>query len=155
MIILGIDPALSKTGWGVIETSGSSIFYVGSGTIITKPEEQLSVRLAQIHSEVERIIEKYNPISAAIEETFVNMNALSSLKLSHARGAIMAAVGKHNIPIAEFAPNKIKKTLVGAGKAEKNQIIYMINLLMPNAKITKSDEADALAVAYCKFVNGI
>lgn len=151
MIILGLDPALGKTGWGVIKFSSSSISYIASGTIPTKPDEAMAHRLAIISQEIEKIIEKYKPNIASMEETFVNVNASSSLKLAHARGAIMAMVGRHDIPLKEFAPNKIKKTLVGAGRADKNQVIYMVNLLMPNAKITNPDEADAIAAAYTCF----
>lgn len=151
MIILGLDPALTTTGWGVIEASGSSIKYIASGTIVTKPDEEMPLRLARIILEIERVILEFKPQITAMEEVFVNMNASSSLKLAHARGAIMSVVGKHNIPLKEFAPNKIKKTLVGAGKAEKAQVIYMVNLLMPNAKVTKHDEADAIAAAYTCF----
>ena len=151
MIILGLDPALTTTGWGVIKASGSSISYIASGTVVTKPDEEMAVRLAKIIAEIERIILEFKPQVAAMEEVFVNMNAASSLKLAHARGAIMSVVGKHNIPLKEFAPNKIKKTIVGSGKADKTQVIYMVNLLMPNAKVTKPDEADAIAAAYTCF----
>jgi len=151
MIILGLDPALTTSGWGVIKASGSSISYIASGTIITKADEEMPTRLAKIIAEIERVVLEFNPQIASMEEVFVNMNAASSLKLAHARGAIMSVIGKHNIPLREFAPNKIKKTLVGAGRAEKEQVVYMVNLLMPNAKITKTDEADALAAAYTCF----
>lgn len=151
MRILGLDPALGTTGWGVIKASGSSVSYIASGTIVTKPDEEMSVRLATIVLEIERVILEFKPEIAAMEEVFVNMNPASSMKLAHARGAIMSAVGRHNITLKEFAPNKIKKTIVGVGKAEKSQVIYMVNLLMPNAKVTKSDEADAIAAAYTCF----
>ena len=153
MIILGIDPALTHVGWGVIKASGSSITYLGSGTINTKASEILPNRLAFISLEIEKIIEKFQPNISSMEEVFINMNPQSTLKLSHARGAIMAVIGKYCLELREFAPNKIKKTLVGAGRAEKNQVIYMINLLMPNAKITNPDEADALAAAYACYAH--
>lgn len=151
MIILGLDPSLSSTGWGVIKSVGSNISYIASGTIPTSVEAPLSMRLAFIISEIEKIILEYKPDIASMEEIFVNVNASSSLKLAHARGAIMSVVGKYYIPLREFSPNRIKKTFVGVGKAEKSQVIYMVNLIMPNAKITKSDEADALAAAYTCF----
>lgn len=151
MIILGLDPALGRTGWGVIKASGSSITYIASGAIATKPADEMPHRLAFIYGEIEKIILKFNPQIASMEETFVNVNPVSSLKLAHARGVIMSVVGKYNIPLKEFAPNKIKKTLVGAGRADKDQVIYMVNLLMPNSKITGSDEADAIAAAYTCF----
>ncbi len=153
MIILGIDPALTCIGWGVIETNGSSIKYIASGTITTKPTDTMPVRLALISEQIEKIILDFKPEIISMEEIFVNVNAVSSIKLSHARGAIMAMIGRHNMAFTEFAPNRIKKTLVGAGKADKNQVLYMINMIMPEAKITQLDEADALAAAYCCSVN--
>lgn len=148
MIILGIDPALTKSGWGVIQTKGSSIKYIKSGTILTKSDQKLEDRLSYIYSEIEKIIDLYKPEAASMEEIFVNVNASSSIKLCHARGAIVASIGKYKIPLREFAPNKIKKTISGAGKADKSQIIYMINMMMPDANISQEDEADALAAAY-------
>lgn len=154
MIILGIDPALTKSGWGIIEVKGSTIKYIASSTIITKSDEKLEDRLYYINSEIERIIKLYKPVHASMEEIFVNVNAASSIKLCHARGAIMSAIGKYNIPLKEFAPNKIKKTISGAGKADKFQILYMINMIMPDANISQEDEADALAAAYTSWVYG-
>ena len=153
MIILGIDPAITHVGWGVIATQGNSIKYIASGVIDTNPKDSLPSRLAIISCTIEEIIEIHKPQAAAMEEVFINKNALSSLKLSHARGAIMAAIGRHGIELSEFAPNKVKKTLVGNGHAEKEQVVHMINLLLPTAKITRFDEADALAVAYTCSVN--
>lgn len=152
MIILGIDPAISRTGWGVISCIGNRLEYLASGAIDTSAQDLLVARLAIISSQIENIISNFKPDLVAMEEVFVNKNPLSSLKLSHARGAIMAMVGRADIPLLEFAPNKIKKTIVGVGKAEKAQVIHMINILMPSAKIVKSDEADALAVAYTGWV---
>ena len=151
--ILGIDPALTCIGWGVIDINGSSINYLSSGTINTKSSDIMPFRLSFISQQIENLILEFKPQIAAMEEVFINMNAVSSMKLCHARGAIMSVIGKYNIPLSEFAPNKIKKTLVGAGKADKNQILYMINMIMPNAGITQLDEADALAAAYCCSVH--
>lgn len=148
MIILGIDPALTKSGWGIIETKGSSIKYIASGTILTKSDQKLEDRLSYIYSEIKKIIELHKPEAASMEEIFVNVNAVSPIKLCHARGAIIAAVGRYKIPLREFAPDKIKKTISGAGKADKSQIIYMINMMMEGANISQEDEADALAAAY-------
>lgn len=154
MIILGIDPAISHTGWGVISCTGNKLEYLASGVIDTNAQDALSIRLAVISSKIENIISNFKPDLVAMEEVFINKNPLSSLKLSHARGAMMAMVGRANIPLSEFSPNKIKKTIVGAGKAEKTQVMHMVNILMPNAKIVKSDEADALAAAYTGWVYG-
>ncbi|MES2215650.1 MAG: crossover junction endodeoxyribonuclease RuvC [Pseudomonadota bacterium] len=154
MIIFGIDPAITHTGWGVISVNGSSIKYIASGVIDTSSSDTMPARLAIISREIEDLLERFKPNVAALEETFINKNALSSLKLSHARGAIMAMVGKYDIPLYEFAPNKVKKTLTGSGHADKEQIIHMIKILMPTAKLHKFDEADALAVAYtCSVYN--
>lgn len=148
MIILGIDPAISHTGWGVISCSGNRLEYLSSGVIDTNPQDELSLRLSVIATNIENIISNFKPELVAMEEVFINKNPLSSLKLSHARGAIMSMIGRANIPLTEFSPNKIKKTVVGAGKADKIQVVHMVNILMPSAKVTKPDEADALAVAY-------
>jgi len=155
MIILGIDPAISCTGWGVMSVNGNALKYIASGVIETKSNDTMHARLAYISNSVEEIINTFQPNIAAIEETFVNKNMLSSLKLSHARGAIMAIIGRYNIPLHEFAPNKIKKTLTGSGHADKEQMLHMIKILLPTALLTKSDEADALAVAYTCSVYGI
>lgn len=151
MIILGLDPAINNTGWGVIKIVGSSLSYVASGVISNDIKDKLEHRLAYIAQEIDKIVNIYNPNMVSIEEIFVNMNPASSIKLAHARGVIMSIIGKYELPLYEFAPNRIKKTLVGAGKADKSQIIYMINKLMPNAQISKTDEADALAIAYTCF----
>lgn len=148
MIILGIDPAIAHIGWGCISVVGSAIKYLGSGVFDTNSKDDLPIRLAQISRTIEEVIVAFEPDVAAMEEVFINKNPLSSLKLSHARGAIMAVIGKNNIPLHEFAPNRVKKTIVGAGHAEKEQVLHMVNLILPTAKIKSFDEADALAVAY-------
>lgn len=153
--ILGIDPALTKIGWGVISTSSSpEINYVSSGVISTKSTELIHKRLANIARELEDIILQYQPIMIAMEETFVNMNANSSLKLGYARGAIMAIIGKYDIYFQEYKPNFIKKTVVGSGHAEKQQVLHMIKVLLPALSSTSLtfDEADALAIAYTSSV---
>jgi crossover junction endodeoxyribonuclease RuvC len=151
MIILGLDPALRNTGWGVIKAANSSVTYVASGTISTNSDETLSKRLAYLSTEISKILNEFNPEIASIEETFINMNPASSIKLAHARGAIITTIGLHSIPLKEFAPNSVKKTIVGSGRAAKEQVLYMVNMLMPTAKITNLDAADALAVAYTCF----
>lgn len=148
MIILGIDPAITFTGWGVINFKGNALSYIESGIISTNASDSMTSRLSFISKAIDEIIEKFKPDVTAMEEVFINKNALSSIKLSHARGAIMAAVGRHNIAMHEFAPNKVKKTLTGVGHADKEQMLHMIKIILPTAKITKLDEADALAVAY-------
>ncbi len=149
MFILGIDPALSRLGWGVINADGTKLGYVASGTITTKSTELMHKRLAFINAKLEEIILLYKPQSIAMEETFVNMNNASSLKLGYARGAIMSLIGRYDMQFYEFKPNVIKKSVVGYGHAEKQQILHMIKLLLPNSShVTSPDEADAIAIAY-------
>lgn len=148
MIILGIDPALGTTGFGVINYLRGQPEYIFSGTIKTSSSELITLRLYQIANKLEQIIVEHQPEIIAMEETFVNMNAVSSLKLGYARGAIMSLVGRHNINFREFKPNFIKKTIVGVGHAEKHQVLHMIKILIKNMPDQVSlDEADALAVA--------
>ncbi|MDF2965687.1 MAG: ruvC [Rickettsiaceae bacterium] len=148
MIILGIDPGINCTGWAIIETQKSKSTYIASGAITTNADQALGDRLAKICQELNFILDKYSPQLAAMEEVFINKNPQSSLKLSHARGAIMATIALKRISLCEFAPNQVKKTVVGVGRAEKSQIQHMISMLISGAKFCKADEADALAVAY-------
>ena len=149
VVILGIDPALASLGWGVINDDGSKLKYLSSGIIKTSASELIQNRLAHIFNSLEQIIEEYKPGLITMEETFVNANAVSSLKLGYVRGAIMALIGRNNIDFSEFKPNLIKKTVVGVGHAEKVQIVHMIKILLPgSANIKNFDEADALALAY-------
>lgn len=150
MKILGIDPALSTLGWGVIKLESSKVMYLASGTVKTGASMPLHKRLSYITKNIEELIELYKPHSIAMEETFVNMNAVSSTKLSYVRGAIMALVGKYkDIPYFEYKPNLIKKTVVGVGHAEKHQLAHMIKLIISGTSTLKNlDEVDALAVAY-------
>jgi crossover junction endodeoxyribonuclease RuvC len=154
MVILGIDPSLSSMGWGVIDTN-PIIKYLDSGIIKTKSTELIHKRLALITSSLQKIIIQYKPNIVGMEETFVNMNNVSSLKLGYVRGATMALIGSHHdITFREFKPNMIKKALVGYGHAEKNQVLQMIKLLIPTAsEVSNFDEADALAVAYTSYVH--
>ncbi len=154
MRILGIDPALSALGWGIIELDSPRIKYVASGTIKTDTNLALHKRLAIISCAIEELINLHQPNAVAMEETFVNTNATSSLKLGYVRGAIMALVGKTDIPYFEYLPNKIKKTIVGVGHAEKEQVKHMVNIIISNCQENISfDEADALAIAYTCLVH--
>ena len=148
MVILGIDPSLTSMGWGVINSS-KPLQYLASGVIKTKSTELIQKRLAFISLELREIIKKYMPNIVAMEETFVNMNNASSLKLGYVRGAVMALIGECEIPFQEFKPNTVKKTVVGYGHSDKNQVLQMIQLLLPGTRhLSNFDEADALAVAY-------
>lgn len=147
--ILGLDPGLRRTGWGIIECQGSNLAYVGSGLITSDQKEDLAQRLAQLYQGVLDVISQYNPQEAAVEETFVNDNPRSTLKLGQARGMALLAPAIKGLHVAEYTPNLIKKTVVGSGHAEKHQIQTMISHLLPRSKFENADEADALAVALC------
>jgi crossover junction endodeoxyribonuclease RuvC len=147
--ILGIDPGLVKTGWGIIDFSGSSLRFVVSGIIKPNITLPLASRLAILSQNLTDIIAQYKPDECAIEETFVNKNPMSSLKLGHARGALMLTVSLSGIPLNEYAATLVKKSVTGIGRAEKNQVGIMVKHLMPTAKFDSEDAADALAVAIC------
>lgn len=149
MIILGIDPGLQKTGWGIIRSEGHALKFIASGSIATDASESLGQRLATIHNGLSDIIKKFQPQEAAIEETFVNTNPASALKLGQARGVALAVPAIHGLVVAEYAANKVKKSVVGTGHAAKNQIGMMIRTLLPACGQISADEADALAVAIC------
>lgn len=147
MRILGIDPGLQKTGWGIIESSGNSLVYVASGLIRPNSKAEMSVRLATLYHELINIIEQQAPAEAAIEETFVNKNPASALKLGQARGVLLMVPAIKGILVAEYGANKIKKSIVGSGHAAKQQVGMMIKTLLPACGTLSEDEADALAVA--------
>lgn len=153
--VLGIDPALTKLGWGVIELNAPKIHYINSGVIVTKSSEPIHLRLAHLTAEIQKIIDRYRPDLVAMEETFVNINAISSLKLAYVRGALMAIIGTSGLPYFEFLPNKIKKTLVGVGHAEKNQVKHMVKTIISHIPPEICyDQSDALAVAYTGSIYG-
>jgi crossover junction endodeoxyribonuclease RuvC len=147
--ILGIDPGLRNTGWGLIEANGTRLTYVGCGSIHTDAATSLAERLALIHRSIARLIDDERPAEAAVEETFVNRDPQSTLKLGQARGAALAALALMELPVAEYAANLIKKTVVGVGHAEKAQVQMMVKMLLPASQAKSPDAADALAVAIC------
>ena len=147
MLLLGIDPGLQKTGWGVISSEGNSLQYIASGLIKTDAKTPLSQRLAQLHHGIIAVIEQHKPAEVAIEETFVNKNPASALKLGQARGALLTVPALKGLSVDEYAPNKIKKSVVGTGHAAKEQMGMMIRTLLPACGSISEDEADALAVA--------
>lgn len=149
MRILGLDPSLSSTGWGVIEVENNHIRYVADGVVKTDTKMDLASRLAILHQKICEVIEIYQPQEAAIEEVFVNNNPFSSIKLGQARGVVILAPARFQIPVAEYEPNKIKKAVVGVGHAEKNQVETMVKILLPGCKPVNNDSADALAIAIC------
>lgn len=149
MRILGIDPGLTKTGWGIIESEGSSLKYVDSGLIKSAASAPLAVRLSALDRELARVLTTYRIDEAAVEETFVNRNPASALKLGQARGVALLCPARAGLPVGEYAANLIKKTIVGTGHATKDQIGMMIKVLLPRSPKLSEDEADALAVALC------
>lgn len=147
--ILGIDPGLRHTGWGVVEQTGARLAHIAHGVIKPDPKAELAHRLGDIYRAVEDLLDKYRPDAAGIEETFVNAGPQSALKLGQARGAAMAALACFGTPVAEFAPRKIKLAIVGTGNADKDQVGFMVARLLPKAGKMTSDAADALACAIC------
>ncbi len=147
--IIGIDPGLRRTGWGVIESDGVRLVYVASGHITSTSDEDLAYRLRELYEGISGVIASFKPAEAAVEETFVNENARATLKLGQARGMALLAPAMKGLRVAEYPPNLVKKTVVGAGHAEKKQIQAMIGFLLPKAKFESADEADALAIAIC------
>ncbi len=147
--IIGIDPGLRHTGWGIIEVEGSKLSYVADGAVHSVNEDDLAVRLLQIHQQILMVLDEFKPDEAAIEETFVNNDARATLKLGQARGVVMLAPVLRKIGVSEYAPNVIKKTVVGNGHAEKDQVKHMVKILLPRAELKTADSVDALAIAIC------
>jgi len=145
--ILGIDPGLRRTGWGVVEVDGNRLTFIACGSLSTDEKAALAVRLVTIHDGLVRVVADFRPDEAAAEATFVNRDASATLKLGQARGVALLVPAKAGVPVAEYAPNLVKKTIVGAGHGEKAQIRMMIGVLLPKAVPDSEDAADALAVA--------
>ena len=148
-IILGIDPGLNITGWGVIESFSNKEVYLSHGIIKTSSEKNLGIRLNLIFDSLSNIIDEFSPKQIAVEKIFANKNPESTLKLGKARGIIFLVAAKKNISVSEYSPNTIKKNLVGYGHANKDQIVKMIERVYPKVKNLSDDSADALAVATC------
>ena len=147
--IFGIDPGLRFTGWGVIEARGSRLSYVASGRLTPPVKAVLAARLCFLAEELEEIIRSFSPDEAAVEETFVNADPRSTLKLGQARGICLMSPARMGLDVAEYSPNTIKKAVVGAGHADKEQVLAMVRRLLPKIDSPTADEADALAVAIC------
>lgn len=148
-IILGIDPGLQHTGWGVVRAQGSHISYLGCGTIHSNSKQPMAERLACLSRGIKEVVGRFVPDQAAIEETFLNKNPASSLKLGHARGAMILTLCQEGIVPYEYAATLVKKSVVGVGRADKDQVQMMVSHLLPGAAIDSADAADALAVAIC------
>jgi crossover junction endodeoxyribonuclease RuvC len=145
--ILGIDPGLRRTGWGVVDVAGNRLSFVACGSVETDNDAGLAVRLVTIHDALVRVIEEFRPEEAAVEATFVNKDASATLKLGQARGIAILVPGRSGLLVAEYAPNVVKKSIVGAGHGDKGQIRMMIGVLLPKATPESEDAADALAIA--------
>jgi crossover junction endodeoxyribonuclease RuvC len=145
--ILGIDPGLRRTGWGVIGCEGNRLIYLACGSVESNEKMALAERLVAIHDGLTRIVDEFRPDEAAVEATFVNRDATATLKLGQARGIALLVPAKAGVSVAEYAPNLVKKTIVGAGHAEKAQIRLMVGVLLPKADPQSEDAADALAIA--------
>ena len=147
MIILGIDPGLTVTGWGVVAKSGSRLSHVANGQIRTDNKATMASRLVELDSALAAVIDIYKPDTGAVEEVFVNKNAQSTLKLGQARGVCLLALARAGLSVAEYAPTLVKKAVVGTGGAEKAQVQAMLKVLLPGVTPAGADAADALAVA--------
>jgi len=151
--IIGIDPGLRRCGWGVIETLGNSLRFVGSGTVTSDGDMDLASRLCQLHDGLAEVVHSFQPHEAAVEQTFVNKDAVATLKLGQARGIAMLVPARAGLPVAEYAPNAVKKAVIGVGHGDKTQIHMMLKILMPKAEFKGNDAADALAIAICHAHN--
>ncbi len=149
MRLIGLDPGLRATGWGVIEAADGRLRHVADGVVRSKSSDAMAQRLCAIYDGISRVIETYGPESAAVEETFVNRNPQSTLRLGLARGVVLLVPARAGLQVAEYAANRVKKSVTGTGHAAKEQVKMMVKTLLPTAEIETADAADALAVAIC------
>jgi crossover junction endodeoxyribonuclease RuvC len=147
--IIGIDPGLRRTGWGIVESLGNSLRFVASGTVRSDDKAPLAIRLCQLHDGLAEVLHQAMPHEAAVEQTFVNKDATATLKLGQARGIAMLVPARAGLVVAEYAPNAVKKAVIGVGHGDKKQIHMMVKVLMPRAVFDTDDAADALAIAIC------
>jgi len=149
MILIGLDPGLERTGWGVVAAEGNRLLHIASGHIATRPADPLCARLAQLFAALEAVIVAHAPQAAAVEETYVNANPRSTLKLGQARGVVLLAASRCRAEVGQYPPATIKKAVVGTGSADKAQVHAMVRILLPGCAPATPDAADALAVAIC------
>jgi crossover junction endodeoxyribonuclease RuvC len=147
--IIGIDPGLRRTGWGLVEAQGNILRFVASGTVKSDEKADLASRLCQLHDGLCAVLEAHQPEEAAVEATFVNKDATATLKLGQARGIAMLVPARAGLKVAEYAPNAVKKAVIGVGHGDKKQIHMMVKVLLPKAVFEGDDAADALAIAIC------
>ena len=146
--VIGIDPGLRRTGWGVVDLAGSRLSHVDHGVVEAKGED-LATRLVALRRALARVVEEARPDVAAVEHTFVNKDAVGTLKLAHARAITLLVPAEAGVPVTEYAPNAVKKAVVGVGHADKDQVAHMVRLLLPGVTLTGPDSTDALAIAIC------
>ena len=147
MIIIGLDPGLGCTGWGIVAKSGNHLSHIANGQVRTDPSQSLAERLVTLDRELTDVLLEHRPDTGAVEEVFVNANPQSTLKLGQARGVCLLALARAGLPVSEYAARLVKKALVGTGRAEKAQVQAMLKVLLPGVKLAGADAADALAVA--------
>lgn len=148
MRVIGIDPGLRRTGWGVIDVAGNRMTHVANG-VCTSEGSALAARLLMLHDGLTAVLARYRPDQAAVEQTFVNKDAVGTLKLGQARGIALLVPAQAGLPVAEYAPNAVKKVVVGVGHADKRQVEHMVRLQLPGVEIAGADASDALAIALC------
>jgi crossover junction endodeoxyribonuclease RuvC len=149
MRVLGLDPGLRHTGWGIIDIAGNRLVHVADGIMHAAADQPLAMRLVSLFRQTIAVIERFRPHEAAIEEAFVNRNPASTLKLGVARGVLLLAPAERGLPVAEYSANMIKKAVVGAGHADKTQVALMVRRILAGQAVATADAADALAVAIC------
>ena len=147
--IIGLDPGLARTGWGIVEAAGASLGFVAAGVVTSRSEAPLAARLDALYRGLAEVIRRYHPQEAAVEETVVNRNPATSLRLGQARGVVLLSAAHAGLPVAEYAARHIKRSLTGTGGADKRQVAVMVRVLLPTAPAVEGDAADALAVAIC------
>ncbi|ANK83205.1 MAG: crossover junction endodeoxyribonuclease RuvC [Rhizobiales bacterium NRL2] len=152
--LIGLDPGLRHTGWGVVDVEGNRLIWVADGSVASDPKGSLAERLVQLHDGLQAVIAEWRPDAAAVEETFVNKNPTSTLKLGQARGVSLLVASLNGLPVTEYAPNAVKKAVVGTGHAHKDQIHLMVKTLLPGARLTNEHATDALACAICHAHHG-
>jgi crossover junction endodeoxyribonuclease RuvC len=149
MRLLGLDPGLQRTGWGLIEAQGNGLRFLAAGVVATDPAQGLASRLDALYRGLQEVVMRHRPQAAAVEETVVNVNAESSLKLGHARGVVLLAAAHAGLEVTEYAAKTVKRSVVGTGAAQKRQVAMMVRMLLPGSGRVSGDAADALAVALC------
>ena len=148
MRVIGIDPGLRRMGWGIVDVEGSKISHVANGTCVSAGDD-LAYRLSSLFDQLQAVFREFAPETAAVEKTFVNKDGAGTLKLGQARGIAMLVPALAGLVVAEYAPNSVKKTVVGVGHADKKQVEHMVRMQMPGIKINGPDASDALAIAMC------